>query len=155
MPKFVFFELQTSNFGSSHVFLSQKKWQGQILPNLIFRVHKWHILGTIQGKIHVPLCQNVGFFELETSNFGSSHVFLSQKKWQGQILPNLIFRVHKWHILGTIPGKIHEKSGYFLGKLSITGQVSGCARLSKCMQPLGLPSVCGPLLFWLLINCEI
>ena len=53
MPKFVFFELQTSNFGYSHVFWSPLKWWGQILPNLMFRIKKWHILGTIQGKIHV------------------------------------------------------------------------------------------------------
>ena len=32
---------------------------GQILPNLIFRIHKQHISGTIPGKIQVPSCQNL------------------------------------------------------------------------------------------------
>ena len=34
--KFLFFELETSNFGSSYVFLSLLKWQGQFLPNWTF-----------------------------------------------------------------------------------------------------------------------
>ena len=55
MPKFVFFELQTSNFGYSHVFLSPLKWRAQILLNWTFKIQKWHILGTIPGKIKVPL----------------------------------------------------------------------------------------------------
>ena len=55
MPKFVFFELETSNFGSSHVFWSPLKWWGQILLKMTFRIQKLHILGTIPGTIHVPL----------------------------------------------------------------------------------------------------
>ena len=34
---------------------------GQILPNLTFRTQNRHILGTIPGKIRVPLCQNARF----------------------------------------------------------------------------------------------
>ena len=33
---FLFFELETSNFGSSYVFLSPLKWRGRILPNCTF-----------------------------------------------------------------------------------------------------------------------
>ena len=34
--KFLSFELETSNFGSSYVFLSPLKWLGRFLPNLTF-----------------------------------------------------------------------------------------------------------------------
>jgi hypothetical protein len=53
MPKILFLELETSNFGSSHVFRSPLKWQGQILTNLTFIIQKWHISGQILGKIHI------------------------------------------------------------------------------------------------------
>ena len=56
MPKNWFVELETSNFGSSHVFWSPLEWWGQILPNLMFRIKERYILGTIPGKIQVPLC---------------------------------------------------------------------------------------------------
>ena len=55
MPKNLFLELETSNFGSGPVFLSPSTWWGQILPNLTFRIQKWHI----SGRIQVPLYQNV------------------------------------------------------------------------------------------------
>ena len=83
------------------------------------------------------------FLELETSKFGYSHVFLSQEKWEGQILPNLMFRIQKRHLSGTIPGKRESvtdiklvliamqikrlKVVIFLAMLSISGQVYGCA----------------------------
>ena len=47
MPKTLFLELQTSNFGYSHVFLSQEKWWGQILPKLTFKNWKRHISANI------------------------------------------------------------------------------------------------------------
>ena len=81
MPKNWFLELETSNFGSSHVFWSPLKWWGQILLKMTFRIQKLHILGTIPGKIQVcTIMPKPVFFELQTSNFGSSYVFLSQKK---------------------------------------------------------------------------
>ena len=61
MPKNWFLELETSNFGSSHVFWSPLKWWSQILLKMKFRIQKLHILGTIPGKIQVPLCQNLYF----------------------------------------------------------------------------------------------
>ena len=56
MPKNLFLELETSNFGSCHVFLSRWKWQGQILPNLIFWTQNWHFSGKIQkgGRLCQP-----------------------------------------------------------------------------------------------------
>ena len=53
--KFLFFELETSNFGSSYVFLSPLKWRGRFLPNLTFWTQKWHI----SGKMQVLLFQNL------------------------------------------------------------------------------------------------
>ena len=53
--KFLSFELETSNFGSSYVFLSPLKWRGRFLPNLTFWTQKWHI----SGKMHVLLFQNL------------------------------------------------------------------------------------------------
>ena len=35
------------------------------------------------------------FFEIETSNFGSSYLFLSPLKWRGRIWPNLTFWILK------------------------------------------------------------
>jgi hypothetical protein len=61
MPKNLFLELETSNFGYSHVFLSQKKSWGQILPDWTFKIKKPHISGKIPGKIQIPLCQKIGF----------------------------------------------------------------------------------------------
>ena len=52
MPKNLFLELETSNFGCSHVFLRPLKWRGQILPYVTFRIQKPHISGKIPGKIH-------------------------------------------------------------------------------------------------------
>ena len=43
--KFLSFELETSNFGSSYVFSSPLKWRGWFLPNLTFWTQKWHISG--------------------------------------------------------------------------------------------------------------
>jgi hypothetical protein len=60
MPKNLFLELETSNFVSSHVFLSPLKWQGQILPNLAFIIQKWHISGQTPGKIQVPSTDQQG-----------------------------------------------------------------------------------------------
>ena len=40
MPKTSFLELETSNFGYSHGFSSQKKWWGQILAKLTFKIPK-------------------------------------------------------------------------------------------------------------------
>ena len=87
--KSLFFDIETSNFGSSYVFLSPLKWRGRILHNLTFWTQKRHISSKMQV---CTIIQKSLFLELETSNFGSSHVFLSPLKWQGQILPNLIFR---------------------------------------------------------------
>ena len=53
--KFLSFELETSNFGSSYVFLSPLKWRGPFLPNLTFWTQKWHI----SGKMQVLLFQNL------------------------------------------------------------------------------------------------
>jgi hypothetical protein len=42
--------------------LGARKDRGvRFLPNLMFRIQKRHISGTIPGKIQVPLCQNVCF----------------------------------------------------------------------------------------------
>ena len=46
--KFLSFELETSNFGSSYVFSSPLKWWGRFLPNLMFWTQKWHISGKMQ-----------------------------------------------------------------------------------------------------------
>ena len=43
--KFLSFELETSNFGSSYVFSSPSKWGGRFLPNLTFWTPKRHISG--------------------------------------------------------------------------------------------------------------
>ena len=43
VPNFCFFEVETSNFGSSYVFSSLLNLRGQILPNLTFWTQKWHI----------------------------------------------------------------------------------------------------------------
>ena len=53
--KFLSFELETSNFGSSYVFSSPLKWRGRFLPNLTFWTQKWHI----SGKMQVLLFQNL------------------------------------------------------------------------------------------------
>ena len=55
--RFLFFELETWNFGSSYVFSSPLKWRGQIWPNLTFWTQNWHI----SGKMQVPLCQKICF----------------------------------------------------------------------------------------------
>ena len=57
VPNFCFFEVETSNFGSSYVFSSLLKTEDRILPNLTFWTQKWHISGNMQ----VPLCQKIGF----------------------------------------------------------------------------------------------
>ena len=54
-----------------------KKGGGQILPNLTFRIQKWHI----SGKVQVPLCKKKMFLDLGTWNFGSSHVFSSPYRY--------------------------------------------------------------------------
>ena len=68
---------------------------GQILPNLTFESQKLHI----SGQIQVPLCQNLCFFELQISNFGSSCVFepikLIQNVMIGQIRPRHFNRLEK------------------------------------------------------------
>ena len=99
-----FFEIETSNFGSSYVFSSPLKWQGRIWPNLTFWTQKRHISGKMQ--VHTIIPKSL-FLEINEWNFGYIHGFLSWEKWEGQILPNLTFIIQKWHILGTIPGKIH------------------------------------------------
>jgi hypothetical protein len=47
----LFFEIETSNFGSSYVFWNPLKWQGWILLNFTFWIRNWHI----SCKIQVPL----------------------------------------------------------------------------------------------------
>ena len=79
MPKSAFFELQTSDFGYSHVFLSQEKWEEQILPNLTFIIQKWQILGTISDKIHVPLCQNLCFLSYRLQILATAMFFQAGK----------------------------------------------------------------------------
>ena len=49
-----------------------------------------------------PLKVNSLFFEIETSNFGSSYVFLSPLKWWGRFLLNLTLWIQNWHISGKI-----------------------------------------------------
>ena len=61
MPKNLFLELETSDFGYSHVFLSLLKWRGPFLATLTFRIQNRRIEGKIPGKIQVPLCQKIGF----------------------------------------------------------------------------------------------
>ena len=82
MLKFAFFELQTSNFGYSHVFWSPLEWWGQILPHLMFRIKERHILGTIQGKIHVPLFQNWCFLSYRLQILATA-MFLKALKYRG------------------------------------------------------------------------
>ena len=48
----------------------------------------------------VHCCTKSLFFEIETSNFGSSYVFSSPLKWQGRIWPNLTFWTQKGHVSG-------------------------------------------------------
>ena len=101
--KFLSFELETSNFGSSYVFSSPLKWRGRIWPNLTFWIQNWHISGKIQVTFwRLRCCAKSLFFELETSNFGSSYVFSSPLKWAGRILPNCTFLRKKRHISGKI-----------------------------------------------------
>ena len=59
--KFLFFWAREVKFWLQPCFLSPLKWWGQILLNLTFRIQKLHILGTIPGKMQVPLCQKMGF----------------------------------------------------------------------------------------------
>ena len=94
-PDSLFFEIETSNFGSRYVFLSPLKWQVRILPNLTFWIQNWLISGKIKVQTIIPKSL---FLELETSNFGSRHVFWRPLKWCRQILPKLMFRIQKWHI---------------------------------------------------------
>ena len=49
--KFLFFELETSNFGSSYVFSSPLKWRGRFLSNMTFLIQNLHISGKILAKI--------------------------------------------------------------------------------------------------------
>ena len=53
---------------------------------------KWSIFQTFW---RLYCCAKFLFFELETSKFGSSYVFLSPLKWRGQDLPNLTFWMPK------------------------------------------------------------
>ena len=50
MPETLFLELDTSNFGYSHGFLSQEKWWGQILAKLTFEIPNRHIFELIQSS---------------------------------------------------------------------------------------------------------
>ena len=63
-------------------------------------------------------CAKFLSFELETSNFGSSYIFLSPSKWGGQFLPNLMFWTPKRHISG--------KCRYHYSKI--------CVSWDKCMK---------------------
>ena len=67
------------------------------------------------------------FFEVETSNFGSSYIFLSPLKWRGRIWPNLTFWMSKRHISG--------KCRYHYSKIFVSWD--------KCMKP----EICR---FWIL-----
>ena len=91
IPKSLFLELETSNFGSSHVFWSLLKWWGQILPNLMFRIQKRHILGTIPGKIHVPLCQNLCFLSYRLQIWATAMFFRAGKNGRVRFYPNWCF----------------------------------------------------------------
>ena len=55
---------------------------GQILPNLVFRIQKRHISGTIQGKIRVPLCQNLCFMSFRLQILATA-VFFEPVKMKG------------------------------------------------------------------------
>ena len=55
--KSLFFELETSNFGSSFVFSRRLNLRGQILLYCTDGTQKWHI----SGKMQVPLCQKPCF----------------------------------------------------------------------------------------------
>ena len=76
-------------------------------------------------------CTKSLFFEIETSNFGSSYVFASPLKWRGRILPNLTFWTPKW--------LFQVKSRYHYSKISVSWD--------KCMK-LWLLAY-----FLILLNC--
>ena len=68
------------------VWVGHKIWKNLPLKRSIFQTF-W--------KVH---CVTKSlFFELETPNFGSSYIFSSPLKLQGQILPNLTFWTQKWY----------------------------------------------------------
>ena len=66
-------------------------------------------------KVHC--CTKSLFFEIETSNFGSSYVFSSPLKWQGWIWPNLTFWIQKRHIIARI---IQVKCRYHYSKIFVS-----------------------------------
>ena len=74
VTKSLFFEIETSNFGSSYVFVSPLKWQGRIWPILTFWTQKCHIWGKMQICTIIPKSL---FLEKNAWNFGYSHVFRS------------------------------------------------------------------------------
>ena len=84
--------------------------------------------------------------KLETSHFGYSHDFLSQKKWWGQILANLTFKIPNQHISAN---RVQQKFSLGLGavptpNLAVYSQVSikraaplstYICQVSKCLSP--------------------
>ena len=77
--KFLFFKLETSNFGSSYVFSSPLKWEGggRILPNLTFWTQKWHILGVRMSQNLKSLTQETPFHPI----FGPKGLVLVRQGW--------------------------------------------------------------------------
>ena len=78
-----------------------------------YSIMRWHLVVYEVDHISVHIkrsifqtfwkaynCTIFSFFEIETSNFGSSYVFLSPLKWQGRIWPNFTFWPQKGHISG-------------------------------------------------------
>ena len=81
-----------STYYSKSNYNEKKSQENTLIERAIFQTF-W--------KLHC--CAKFLFFELKTSNFGSSYVFLSPLKWQGWFLPNLTFWNQKWHISGKMP----------------------------------------------------
>ena len=81
--KFLSFELETSNFGSSYVFSSPLKWRGRFLPNMTFWTQKWHILGKMHSffySIQHPLNGRARFELTAKGNKLSFNLFIVKKR---------------------------------------------------------------------------
>ena len=129
IPKSLFLEINAWNFGYSHVFLSREKWEGQILPNLTFRIQKWHISGQIPGKIQVPLCQNLRFLSYRPQILARAMFFWAGKNGRVRFYLTLHFELKKRHISRTIPGKIQVPLCQNLCFLSYRLQILATAML--------------------------
>ena len=103
--------LRKSNFQSNHhhqkhiLYFSLNR--GDDMCNWKFK-RVWNVQRQMSERAifqtfwRVHICTKSLFFEIETSNFGSSYVFSRPLKWQGRILPNLTFWLPKRHISGKI-----------------------------------------------------